>query len=1513
MKLKDLYKSTKSVSSASLQEIASEVESQEYIDGYLQDKQRFMPNVDYSNPKNFAFFGSAEKYYTDAFNRIRNSFPYDGSEKEKYDWFNESTFIDLYIYEHKYPRFNGFANLGYPLWGTLSGSLIDGYGKSNSANTFIKTFGGPNASDKIGLSKKFDHANKLDQAVTRESNLQFKLEDGVTIEMWLKKPAFDTSKTEKEVLFDLWNGEPSSSAQYGRLRLELTGASSGSPFVFTAISGTTGVQNQAVGQNLTTASVTDWTHVSLSLKNSGSDLMTNLYINGAFNKQEVISSAALGEVTGSLISFIGALQTAPSGSPTVQVGAGKFSGSIDEFRYWKTERTSKQIGRYFWTHIGGGTNTDEANTKLGIYYKFNEGITEIPSTDSVVLDYSGRLSNGAWTGYQSGARDTGSAIVLSNASPKEYKDPTIYRLHPDYISCLRDLESSGSVHDINNAASIINSIPTWILEEDDEKEGNLKNLTQAIASYFDNLYLHIQELNSLKDVYSHFQTNIVDEYDMTSTQGDVKPLPFADRLLTNAGFVAPELFADATVLEALADRSEDEHYEMKIHDVKNQIYQNVYSGLVNTYKQKGSIKGFRNLLHAFGIDEDIVKINFYGDNVDFEINDRHTIRAIKEKFVDFNHPDRFMGSIYQQDSGSNGSSFISGSGGDFEKYIPITFETQVILPNKIPWNRENGFETPFTKSVIAGIHEADPSDGTDYTIVSPDNCAIQMYTERDQYESKAVRFHLSSSALGVHVSSSLYDDQYLNNEWLLAFRLRGEKYPTSDLVLSSSIDNDYVLDFIGYNTIDNTEVNSFKFTASVGSASAHSFLNSSKRVYAGAKRNNFTGSLQEFSDHKIGFVRYWMSHLSDETLKHHSYDSSNYGAESPFRSAYLMEESINHIKIPEIDTLILHWDFETLSKSNASGQFTSLDVTSGSGDQRYVQAFEDVKRKFYHGKGDFFLANNEKVIDVEYINAARATFPEILQGDDMIEIRLQDDLLFTRNTLPQDYFIAFEKSMAQTISEEMIRFMSSVKDFNNLIGRPVNYYRMEYKDLSKLRQLFFERIGNDPDLDKYIDYYKWLDDALGEMLVNLVPASLAHSDGINNVIENHVFDRDKYLGKFPTIEFKNPEPEICLKTINKHLYPWKTGHAPNPRVEDENCYWWLERAERTITGGSVAPSGLPANSVHVTEDGELWYNFSQDISRISVAFKGMQWDTIETEGYALGNNNWVVPSYGKISNNTGFAGTFAKHPDGSSTNIPAGSGKLLKFCVYSGGQFIAPLGYAQYASLPDFLNASGVEVAIAYKNPSQVAETISDYGALHTRQKVFQARYSNLRRSWCTAQHFAVDRQLHLHGGINYEDNKKRDYVWSATKEVAENPLDYNQFGGFPLRYIVSNNDMFMALKDCNDERPVTEKIKRAFFAVDGFNTFQHDLAGNHNDGVLKGGIAMPFNIMSSSVLKGYSEEVEGIPGAGENIDLVNLHSDTTDNTNAIPMQGPFAETWVGGHQHRHIVKIGRASCRERV
>ena len=63
-----------------------------------------------------------------------------------------------------------------------------------------------------------------------------------------------------------------------------------------------------------------------------------------------------------------------------------------------------------------------------------------------------------------------------------------------------------------------------------------------------------------------------------------------------------------------------------------------------------------------------------------------------------------------------------------------------------------------------------------------------------------------------------------------------------------------------------------------------------------------------------------------------------------------------------------------------------------------------------------------------------------------------------------------------------MNFFGSVVEYNELIGNPVNRYRQDYKELGKLRELFFEKVGNTPDLDKYIDYYKWIDQSFEQWL-----------------------------------------------------------------------------------------------------------------------------------------------------------------------------------------------------------------------------------------------------------------------------------------------------------------------------------------------------------------------------------------------------------------------------------------------
>jgi len=226
-----------------------------------------------------------------------------------------------------------------------------------------------------------------------------------------------------------------------------------------------------------------------------------------------------------------------------------------------------------------------------------------------------------------------------------------------------------------------------------------------------------------------------------------------------------------------------------------------------------------------------------------------------------------------------------------------------------------------------------------------------------------------------------------------------------------------------------------------------------------------------------------------------------------------------------METLALNWEFDTLTGSDASGEFFVPDLSSGSTERqsRYRWMGEVVGTQ-HPGKADFFPVDSSKVLDTRFVYSGKQTIPENIQSADMVNIDETDNVYQLVNR-PIEYFFAIEKSMYQNISEEILNVFATIVDFNTLIGDPVNRYRQEYKQLSKLRQLFFERVQNEPDLDRYIEFYKWIDNSLSNFLNQLIPASAKFSDNMRNMVESHVLERNKYWTKFPTLDTRIPSPE----------------------------------------------------------------------------------------------------------------------------------------------------------------------------------------------------------------------------------------------------------------------------------------------------------------------------------------------------------------------------------------------------
>ena len=1165
MSIKNLFKkSNKVVSSTSVEALGSEVESSDYVRANLDDRTRFIPDVDFTSASNFAKFGSAEKYYEDAIDNIIKTYPYDGSLFEKLQWQNSSSHFQNYFFENEYPRTNGYIKLGESYGSLVTSS--DGYGNPTTKE-YISFKGGMNlvTGSSSKLSELFKTSNKYDPDTNREYNLEFGGASGATVEFYLKKP--NTSGSSKQVVFDLWNSASFASDQYGRLRVELHPGVSGeeNKFYIEVSSGSSGIFETSLGANIDITG-SGFQHYALSMVNTGSALSLKLYKGGTLNDSSVTGSS-IGLVTGSLRGTLGAL-VAPVSGAVGDIGWGKLSGSLDEFRYWKVERSDKDISRNWFTQVGGGSNTDDSNTQLGVYYKFNEGVIDTAaaySLDAKVLDYSGRVTNGTWQGYAAGSRVTSSAIVESSASLSEFMDPIIYSNHPSVVALKAARLADGSLHDDGNNASLINSFPNWILEEDN---GSLSNLTQILSEYFDDLYLKLQALPRIKD----------------NVYRSGKPLPFASRLLESIGFTAPELFTDITSLESILSRDETKNYEEKVHDIRNQIYQNIYNNIVYIYRSKGTEKSIRNLIRCFGVDDEIINLNMYADGVTYFYDDRYRYTTVRKKYVDFNDTDRFDSTVYQMTSSAADSvSFVSGNVAAGQ--TGTTFEVECLFPKKFEKGSALFFRTDFVSASLFGMHEADPASPGDTTWYGSDRANMSVYAVRPEEESKDAYFVLSSSYFATQITSSVYRDVYENEKWNFAVKIHQEKFPLSDGLNGTGV-GDYKIEFQGVNAVLDTIQNEFSLSASVSQALGEGHMTAAKRIYVGAHRTNFTGSLvvgigntDEFSDAKVSSVRYWLSDVQTEVLKEHAKDALNFGAQNPAGNIDSFTHAVlGGTYVPQMKTLALHWDFETVTGSdNGSGlaplnssdaSFAVEDITSGSSDLGNYGWIGRASQRRHTGKGDFFLRNSADVVQREYIYSAEHRLPETLNNDDLIEILSQDDELFTRDSKPVNHFFVLEKSMNQTISREMLKFFGTVKTFNNFVGSPTDRYSMEYKTLRSMRGLFFQQIENTPDFEKYTEFYRWIDDAINQMVAQLIPASANFSSNeLSNVIESHILERNKYWNKLPTLELKQDIPVGPAKSIGELKYNWRYGHAPLSLAQDEHCLWWRTRAERNDKTG----------------------------------------------------------------------------------------------------------------------------------------------------------------------------------------------------------------------------------------------------------------------------------------------------------------------------------------------------------
>ena len=1064
MSIKDLFnnpgakKIQKSVTS---DEMVQNVESEAFVEAKRTEFDQFVPPIDFATASNFAKFGSAELYYEKAFERIHQYYPYDGTLSEKIEFHNSSSYLDKHVFDNLYPRTNGYMVFG--------------------GNEYIDVYGGPHTAS-VGMTGKtldstFDSSMIYNEAEGRTSAFEYRGANGITIEFWMKK---DTNPNVRETILEVWNEDI---ANQPSIELTYFGNST-SKFRLWMNSSTETASRTDI---LTDVQLAVWNHYAFVIFDGPTETRIEVYVNGKFSTALPYSGKLFGNIlpnTGGMNLRIGHRITTDS-VPT------KFQGSLDEFRFWKTRRTPEQIYNSWFTHIGGGTNKHDANINLGLYLKFNEGITGDANIDNKVLDYSGRINNGTMTHHVTASfRNTGSAITEKLSEP-EFLDPIIYSTHPDVVAKKAEYKTSGSLADLENSSMLLSYFPGWMQVEDEQNGKQLKYLAQVMGSYFDTLW---HQINFVDRIHDHHYIS-----------GSNKALPFAKKLLYDRGFVMPDLFVDATITENLRQRDDNEVFEKQLNEVRNTIYHNIYNNLDTIYKSKGTEKSFRNFFRSIGIGQDVVKLRMYADDSTFVLRNNYENKSYERKYLDFNREGHFDATLFQT------SSLSSSAGHNANTHLPgdtnysgsFTLESEIILPRKQRQSEPGYFPYSSLSASVLGFHTSGskpmgyvpPGTDQDLSIY-----VVKYKLDSDLNPDDSHRIVFKAKGTFGEIVSPTYSYQYENNKWNLALRLRHANYPYANV--TGNAPGNYVAEFYGVEADGNTKRNSFL----VSSPIAANYFSSNKILYAGAKRANFSGSSVCDTDIKLGYVRYWHSNLSNDAIDQHAYDSETYGANEPFENDLVYTYAV---ETPREKTLALHWAFNDLTGSNASGEMTISDLSSGSMQNDYGPLSSIIQRDI-PAKAIGFNNSSTNALDKTFIQTARKRLPDDLMSSDLTTIKTEETEQFFVDDDVSDNFYSFEKSMYGTISDEMMNMFSTALDLNNLIGQPNQKYHHRYSMADFLRDRFYDDVENEPDIEKFTSFYKWIDDSISVALQQLTPASARFSEKINNIIESHVLERNKY-------------------------------------------------------------------------------------------------------------------------------------------------------------------------------------------------------------------------------------------------------------------------------------------------------------------------------------------------------------------------------------------------------------------
>lgn len=214
-------------------------------------------------------------------------------------------------------------------------------------------------------------------------------------------------------------------------------------------------------------------------------------------------------------------------------------------------------------------------------------------------------------------------------------------------------------------------------------------------------------------------------------------------------------------------------------------------------------------------------------------------------------------------------------------------------------------------------------------------------------------------------------------------------------------------------------------------------------------------------------VRVWNVELSSSELSDHALNPFSFGT-----------------YVPERQALALRWECDKDSDlALASGSLYDASGngrTGGSANDQYLR----------------FLLDYNFIAPVEY-------------GWNEEKVRIVDGAVVpVGETWNDSAALALEFNLIDALNEDISLMMSSMDNWNNVIGDAANRHRESYPALDRLRRQYFSRLSGRINFRAFADFLDFFDRSFVELVGRLLPAR-ADFKGAEFVVESHMLERPK--------------------------------------------------------------------------------------------------------------------------------------------------------------------------------------------------------------------------------------------------------------------------------------------------------------------------------------------------------------------------------------------------------------------